>query len=264
VDYGRFIATVREAAHIDDAEAARVACATLTTLSERITAGEAEDVAGMLPPELGECVKPHPRPEPFDLRTFLERLGLRAGLDEQRAERDARAVFAALWTALGADEYHDIRSQLPRQFHPLLDQAISLAPQPAEPQQPPAERLYRLVARRSETLDVRSAPRAVEAVLEALALRLSGGQAEDLAAQLPPEVRAAVERGRARKGREHALALTLEQFLDEIARLEGADRDEARDHARAVLLALQRIVPEKEWSDTWAQLPDEYRRLTRD
>jgi uncharacterized protein (DUF2267 family) len=264
MDYQAFIETVREAARIDDDEAGRAACATLTTLSERITAGEAEDMAERLPPELGSCLKPTPRPEPFHLDTFVERLAMRAHVDRASAERDAKAVFAALWAALGPDEFHDMRSQLPRDFHPLLDEAISIAPAPQELAQRPVEQLYRAVARRSRTLDARSAPHAVEAVLEGLALRISRGQAEDLAAQLSPQLRTAIGRGLARKGREHALPLKLDQFLDEIAALEGVDRDRARDHARAVLLALRETVPDKEWNDTWAQLPDEYRRLLRD
>jgi uncharacterized protein (DUF2267 family) len=264
MDYQAFIKTVREAARVDDDEAGRAACATLTTLSERITAGEIEDMAQRLPQELGSCLKPTPRPEPFHLDTFVERLAMRAHVDQPSAERDAKAVFAALWTALGPDEFHDIRSQLPRDFYPLLDEAISIAPAPEEPAQRPIEHLYRAVSRRSRTLDVRSAPHALEAVLEALAMRISAGQAEDLAAQLPSQLRTAIGRGLARKGREHALPLTLDQFLDEIATLEGIDRDRARDHARAVLLALRETVPEKEWNDTWAQLPDEYRHLLRD
>jgi uncharacterized protein (DUF2267 family) len=264
MDYQAFIEAVREAAHVDDDEAGRAACATLTTLSERITAGETEDMAERLPPELGSCLRPTPRPEPFHLDTFVERLAMRARVDQSSAERDAKAVFAALWTALGPDEFHDIRSQLPRDFHPLLDDAISIAPGHEDPAQRPVDQLYRAVARRSRTLDARSAPDGVEAVLEALAVRISQGQAEDLAAQLPAQLRPAIERGLARKGREHAIPLKLDQFLDEIAALEGVDRDRARDHARAVLLTLKETVAEKEWKDTWSQLPDEYRRLLRD
>lgn len=264
MNYQAFIETVREAADVDDDEAGRAACATLTTLSERITAGETEDIAERLPPELGACLRPTPRPEPFHLDTFVERLARRAHVDRPSAERDAKAVFAALWTALGADAFHDIRSQLPRDFDALLDEAISIAPVPEEPAQRPVEHLYRAVARRSRTLDPRTAPRALEAFLEALAVRISRGQAEDLAAQLPPQACAAIERGLSGKGREHAIPLKLDQLLDYVAALEGVDRDQARDHARAVLLALSDTVPEKEWKDTWAQLPNEYRRLLRD
>ena len=264
MNYQAFIETVREAAHVDDDEAGRAACATLTTLSERITAGETEDMAERLPPELGSCLKPTPRPEPFHVDTFVERLAMRAHVDRPSAERDAKAVFAALWAALGPDEFHDIRSQLPRDFHALLDEAIAIAPAPEEPGQRPVEHFHRAVARRSRTLDVSSAARAVDAVLEILAVRISRGQAEDLAAQLPPQLRTAIGRGLARKSGEHAVPMPLDQFLDAVAALEGIDRDTARDHARAVLLAVRETVPEKEWKDTWDQLPDEYRRLLRD
>jgi hypothetical protein len=56
VDYASFITTVREIGHIPEDEAERAACATLQTLAERISAGEAGDLAERLPAELRSCV----------------------------------------------------------------------------------------------------------------------------------------------------------------------------------------------------------------
>jgi uncharacterized protein (DUF2267 family) len=99
-------------------------------------------------------------------------------------------------------------------------------------------------------------------VLEALAIRVTAGQVEDLEKLLPAEVRPALERGRARGGGA-AVPLSLDAFLDTIAELEGTSKAEAAEHARAVLTVLRGAVGEKEWQDTTAQLPDEYRTLWR-
>jgi uncharacterized protein (DUF2267 family) len=50
-------------------------------------------------------------------------------------------------------------------------------------------------------LDRDAALRAAEAALEVLAIRITAGQAEDIAAGLPPELRPALERGIAARGR---------------------------------------------------------------
>jgi uncharacterized protein (DUF2267 family) len=180
-------------------------------------------------------------------------------VDESSAEREARAVFAALWSAVGADEFADMRAQLPQDFDPLLDEAAATA-RPA-PEPIALDELLDRVAVRAG-LDRDAARRSADAVLEVLAMRIAGGQVEDLEAQLPPELRPAMERGRARVGG-RAQALALEEFVDEIAAVEGVDRGLAKAHARAVLSTLREMLGAEEWSDTWAQLPDEYQRLVR-
>jgi uncharacterized protein (DUF2267 family) len=109
-------------------------------------------------------------------------------------------------------------------------------------------------------LDRDGARRATEAVLEVLALRVSAGQVEDLRPFLPYQLRPALDRGMNRS-RGRALPLTLEEFIDRLTQREGVSEQEAPAHARAVLSALRDAVSEKEFHDTTAQLPREYRAL---
>jgi uncharacterized protein (DUF2267 family) len=263
VGYEGFIGTVGERAHVARAEAERASCATLQTLAERLTSGETEDVAACLPPELRRCLDGAGDFEPFHADEFLRRIAQRAGLEPPDAERDVRAVFVALWRAVGPDEFADLRSELPKDFEPLLDDALR---EPAPP--PPAgteatltadEFLARLAERAG--LDRERARRAAEAVLEALAYRITAGQVEDLERRLPPELQASLERGKAE--RRTARPLALDTFLGLIADREGIDRGQAAEHARAVFEVLRDAIGEDEFHDTTEQLPGEYRVLLR-
>jgi uncharacterized protein (DUF2267 family) len=110
-------------------------------------------------------------------------------------------------------------------------------------------------------LDRRRAQRAAEAVLEALAYRITAGQVEDLERRLPAELQSALERGKAE--RRPARPLSLDTFLALIADREGVDRGQAAEHARAVLAVLREAVGEDEFHDTTEQLPGEYQVLLR-
>jgi uncharacterized protein (DUF2267 family) len=97
----------------------------------------------------------------------------------------------------------------------------------------------------------------VDATLETLAERISGGEVEDLMNELPDELRAPLERGN-EESHGAARKMSLEEFVHEVAEREGATPDDARKHARAVFKALRRAVDEDEFDDVVAQLPDEY------
>ena len=262
IDYEGFVSTVSERAHASPEEAERAACATLQTLAERLTAGETEDVAERLPAGLRACIDGADGHEAFHVDEFVRRIAERAGLDRSHAERDARAVFVALWRAVGPDEFDDLRSELPRDFEPLLEDALR------EPAPPPAgtaatvsvDEFIGRVAERAG-LDPERARRAAEVVLEVLAYRITAGQVEDLERRLPAELQPALERGKAQ--RRPARPLSLDTFLALIADREGVDRGQAAEHARAVLDVLREVTGEEEFHDTTAQLPGEYRVLLR-
>jgi uncharacterized protein (DUF2267 family) len=181
----------------------------------------------------------------------------------------ARAVLAAMWTAVGPKEYKDMSSELPRDFWPLLEAAMLEAPPPPGLEDPrgggrglSVEEFLDRVAELAG-LDRDRARIATEAVLETLAARVTAGQIEDLALFLPRELHAALERGIARSHGQ-ALPLSLDEFVGEVAQREGISRrKEAADHFRAVMAALREAVGEKEFQDTTAQLPEEYRSLMR-
>jgi uncharacterized protein (DUF2267 family) len=264
--YEAFITTVQRAAHIASDEAERATCATLQTLAERLSAGETDDISSRLPERLRACLPRGDGQGTFQAGEFLRRVAERAGLDEPAAQRDARAVFSTLFRVVGPEEFHDVRSELPEDFDPLLDAALrdasTLVTGETEPR--PGVSVDEVLERVADRLDVdrERARRATEAVLEVLAIRISAGQVEDLAARLPAELRAPLERGVAESGR-HAQALSLDQFLRATAGREDVSMDEAADHVRAVLTTLREAVGEQELDDTIRQLPKDYAPLLR-
>jgi uncharacterized protein (DUF2267 family) len=108
-------------------------------------------------------------------------------------------------------------------------------------------------------LDLAQARRAVDAVLETLAVRISEGEVEDLMKRLPTDSRPALERGLAENRR--ATRMSLGEFLARVAMREGVERDDAELHARAVFAALRELVPSKEIYDVESELPREYAPL---
>jgi uncharacterized protein (DUF2267 family) len=266
MDYQGFITVVREQADVPDAEAERVACTTLRILSQRVSLGEAEDIAERLPGELRSCIDLGGSPQRFRLEGFIKRLEEQLGADRRKVEREAKAVLAALWSAVGSDEFNDMRSELPKDFGPLLDEAVAQAPRPGLRDAPFIGPLSydQWVNRVAELagIDRDRAARATEAVLEVLAMRITAGQVADLAPFVPVDLRHALEHGVARSGGK-AVRLSLTAFLREVARRERLPRGEALKHAKAVLAVLREAVGDKEFSDTVAQLPGEYRELLR-
>ena len=259
VDYEHFIATVQHEAGIPEKQAERAVAATLATLAERISGGEAEDIAKQLPTELRRLLADGSNAQAFDLEEFVRRVADREGVTLDSAEQHARAVFSALGRAVTHDEIADMASELPKDFEPLVTAAES-RPAPADPPPPGVvmrfEHFIERVARRAG-LARDEAVRATQAVLEALGERISAGQVDDLAARLPVELEQPLKRGKARsKGA--ARPLSLDEFVRAIADREGATADEAQEHARAVLATLREAVGEKEFADTVAQLPKEY------
>ena len=123
----------------------------------------------------------------------------------------------------------------------------------------PLEQFLTRVAERTG-LDRDGARRATEAVLETLGERISGGEVDDLASQLPAELHDPLRRGDAASHRA-ARPLSLEQFLHAIAEREGATPEEAHEHARAVFATLREAVTKKQLADISAQLPDDYAAL---
>jgi uncharacterized protein (DUF2267 family) len=158
-------------------------------------------------------------------------------------------------------------SELPGDFAPLLDDALRSAPVLGvdEPEAaPPVLEYDAFVGRVAERagIDREQAARATDATLEVLAIRLTGGEVEDLASRLAPQLRVPLERGLVEGGRA-ARPMTADQFLREVARRQDADLGAAAMHVRAVFTTLREAVGEKEFKDMRDQLPEEYRSLMR-
>jgi uncharacterized protein (DUF2267 family) len=118
--YEEFIARVATNAELSEEEAATLTDATLATLAERITGGEAQDLAAQLPaPMQSALTSAQENAESFSFEEFVERTAEAAGTDTDTAERAVDAVFATLREAVTPGEFDDVLSQLPADFHRL-------------------------------------------------------------------------------------------------------------------------------------------------
>lgn len=99
------------------------------------------------------------------------------------------------------------------------------------------------------------AERAVQATLRTLAERLSGGEVEDIARQLPQELRPWLHDGA------KAEPFDLEEFLRRVADREGVPAALAEDHARLVFAALGRTLTPDELKDMVSELPTSFDEL---
>ena len=101
------------------------------------------------------------------------------------------------------------------------------------------------------------AERATRATLETLAERLVGGEAHDLAAQLPRELAHALQLPDAGIGAK----LTLDEFFELVSEREGVDLPDAALHARVVIGVLTEAVSQGEIQDVRVQLPAAFAQL---
>lgn len=96
-------------------ETVRAIRATLMTLGQRIQAGEAEDLAGSLPMEIGWYLTGpvFEHGERFDWREFVRRVGEIEGVDPPEAAYHAQVIMDLVSEAVPASELRQIRGQLP-------------------------------------------------------------------------------------------------------------------------------------------------------
>ncbi|HEV7906629.1 MAG TPA: DUF2267 domain-containing protein [Pseudonocardiaceae bacterium] len=256
MDYEQFVKIVQDRADLDREGAERAVRSVLETLAARISRGEAGDLTGRLPEEVRPWLVHEGNRERFDVKEFTRRIADREGVDLGIATEHARAVFYALGRVVTREEIEDVAAELPSDFGPLIDEALR-----EEVEIMPADEFVRRVAQRAG-LDDEHTRKAVDAVLETLGERISGGEVDDLVGQLPEELHAPLRRG---TDRTHGAAqkMSLDDFVRRVAEREGVPPDQAREHARAVFATLREAVTDKEFSDVTSQLPDEYDVLLR-
>jgi uncharacterized protein (DUF2267 family) len=121
MDHDQFTDLVAERADVPHERAGELIRATLTTLAERITGGEARHIAERLPVRLRTpLVGAAEEAEGFSFDEFIRRVADRADVDRDTADIGMAAVLTTLRDAIGADEYHRMMSQLPLEFHGLM------------------------------------------------------------------------------------------------------------------------------------------------
>lgn len=261
MEYEEFIATVAHEAEVDREQAERAARATLDTLGERISSGQAQDLARQLPPELRPLLERTDRAQPFGVDEFLARVAEREGTSPDRARDHARAVFATLGAAVSQKEIEDVAAELPKDFTSLIREAEAGPSRiPSPPREPMrfGDFIRRVCRRFGRPRD--EAVKTTEAVLETLAERISGGEVDDLAARLPTPLKSPLVRGKA-ESHGAARPLSLDQFLTRVAERSGLTPAQAKEGSRAVFATLREAVGEKELSDVEAQLPRDYASL---
>jgi uncharacterized protein (DUF2267 family) len=250
MDYEEFLTIVSTAADVDSESAEKATRATLQTLAERLTRGQARDLVTELPPELGPYLHTAGHPDPFDVEEFIRRVAKSMDVEEKVAESRAAVVLAALRRAISDKAYHDLTSLLPHTFAGLL---------PAGPwvDMMPAREFVRRVAVRAD-LDPAEAARTTEVVLELLGEFIASGQVDDLIEALDAPLRPPLRRGKQRNATGDAQPVPLDEFLERIAERAGVDFVEARGRGRAVFPTLREAVGDKEFTDTTSQLPPSY------
>ena len=101
------------------------------------------------------------------------------------------------------------------------------------------------------------AVRASSATLETLGERLAGGEAKDLASQLPQELALYLER--AHTGIQQSFS--LDEFFWRVSQREGVDLTESTYHARVVIALLSEVVTLGVIENIKSQLPKDFAKL---
>jgi uncharacterized protein (DUF2267 family) len=117
MQYDDFIGEVQQRAQLDSREAAlSVSRATLTTLSERIEPGQAENLGAQLPEELGRFLETVDDVERFGYDEFTDQVAERETIGEHDpadAAFHAQVVVAVVDEAVSGSVLEDVRTQLP-------------------------------------------------------------------------------------------------------------------------------------------------------
>lgn len=251
IDFDAFLSTVGRWAVLDRDGAERATSATLRTLAERLSPGEARDIAAQLPPQLLGWLHTTSDPEGMDVDEFLRRVAQREGLgagaaDLEVAEAHARSVLRTMRGAISSDELEDLVADLPEDFHLLL----------ADRDPMPASTFLDEVGRRAG-VDVDQARRATDAVLETLSERIASGEVDDLLGRLPSTLHAPLLRGAA-EATDWARRMAAQDFIARVAERARTTPAQARTWARAVLAVLREAVGDEEFLDVRVQLPADY------
>ncbi|MFF0318797.1 DUF2267 domain-containing protein [Micromonospora sp. NPDC005252] len=127
MEYEDFINAVATRLKVSTDQAATLTSATLETLADRISAGQAEDLAYQLPDGLDDHLrKPPPlrrqeHAQPFGFDEFVRRVADHPAVDRALAGAGVRAVLTTLREAVSRDEFEDAMAQLPKEFRQVVE-----------------------------------------------------------------------------------------------------------------------------------------------
>ncbi len=241
--------------------------ATLGTLVERLTAGEARTLLAALPPPLRELLADRvARREgqpvlPLDRAEFLLRVATQLSVTPVCAEQVVLTVFDTLRPWLPRAVVSGVMQQLPHGLKELWGGAATTRSGPEAPD----DARRQLVAEIEENAALPEgvlAAEAFEAVMCLLTLRVSRGEARDVLMSLPQTLQPLLTRCTLHRG-ENAVTFDRDEFLHRLAQHLGTSVDRAEQTSRAVFAATKRVLPPKEVDDVSSQLPQDLRELWR-
>jgi uncharacterized protein (DUF2267 family) len=246
--------------------------AVMCVLTQRISGGEARDVAESLPGRarrlLQRCPRHHlERPDVFGLAGFIERVGRHLKVSNGEAEAVTRAVFAVARQWLPPKEVADIASQLPSDLRALWASPadlplITVPPPDADRRTPPNELAMKVLAdvhRSGVVPPGKTEQDVISAVLCVLSQRLSGGEARHLLVTLPPALQPLVQKCALHPERGEKFGLG--EFLERVAQHLGIKPEEADSLVRTVFTAVAAAIKPKEVRDIASQLPIDLKRV---
>jgi uncharacterized protein (DUF2267 family) len=124
MNYDHFVGQVQHRARLGSlGDAVGAIRGTLETLGERLSGGEAKDLAAQLPREIGYYLFRGAIPfggERFHYREFVERVANRERVDPPLAAYHSRVVMEVVGEAVSGGEIDDVADQLPADFAPLF------------------------------------------------------------------------------------------------------------------------------------------------
>jgi uncharacterized protein (DUF2267 family) len=125
--YDNFIALVQAKGRQQNApmswkDAEEAARATLMTLADRLSVGEARDFGAKLPPEAAAFMVTATGAEGFRGEEFTRRIAERAGLEPTVARIRARAVLTAAARAMSEGDLDSVQTELPKDIRPLMEE----------------------------------------------------------------------------------------------------------------------------------------------
>ncbi|MEU5525205.1 DUF2267 domain-containing protein [Streptomyces sp. NPDC093250] len=121
MEYDTFLAKAAERAGVSPDVAQTLTRATFEVLADRISGGEAEDLAEPLPEPLKSWLRTDEElAKGYGAHSFVRRVADRAEVPRELAEAGIRAVLATLREAVGDQEFRDATAQLPEEYDVLL------------------------------------------------------------------------------------------------------------------------------------------------
>lgn len=258
MQYDEILQRVEARAGLPRERAAVVTDVVLRVLAESIDEKEARDLASELPRDLKPALVNVPRHgQRYLAHEFLERVAEREGVSPEEARLHAKAVLGTMREAVSRGEISDVLAEL---FHDPEYSDLWAPPPPARPVEEPLVGMGRDEfidhVRRRGDLDEVMAERAIRATLITLGERITRGEADDIAPQLPQEFRPWLLESRA-----DAERFSTDEFMARVAKRMEVPRQAAQRSARAVLTTLREAISDKEVRDMLSQLPEDMRRL---